>query len=229
MFSLDVRLRADSWQTDGQAAIFSSTFRLVCLFTPKLIFHQCPPSKTNQTHYGLGGPWIESRWGRDIPHPPRSTPELTQSLIQWVSGHFASSIFSQSRVIQLFQKFFIWPTGNGQFAIVVLWKKKVVRSCDKFSRICKQKNIYIILRLATRRIQNYFCGSDQREVVVTGYAASCLLKGPLELWIVDIATSLLWDAVSCIFTVRCTQPVEYWQCESAEQFGKHTSRNINTS
>ena len=22
-----------------------------------------PPSRTNQSHYGLGGPWIESRWG----------------------------------------------------------------------------------------------------------------------------------------------------------------------
>jgi hypothetical protein len=26
------------------------------------------------THYGLDGPWIESRWGRDFPHTP--TPAL---------------------------------------------------------------------------------------------------------------------------------------------------------
>jgi hypothetical protein len=36
----------------------------------------------------------------------------------------------------------------------------------------------IIIRLGTRRIQNYFCGSDHRKVVITGYAASCLLQGP---------------------------------------------------
>jgi len=28
------------------------------------------------THYGLGGPGMESRWGRDFPHPPWSPPSL---------------------------------------------------------------------------------------------------------------------------------------------------------
>jgi hypothetical protein len=32
------------------------------------------------TRYGLDGPGIESRWGRDFPHPSRP------ALVQWVAG-----------------------------------------------------------------------------------------------------------------------------------------------
>ena len=36
------------------------------------------------TRYGLDGPGIESRWGRDFPHPSRLALGLTQPPIQWV-------------------------------------------------------------------------------------------------------------------------------------------------
>ena len=36
------------------------------------------------TGYGLDGPGIESRWGRDIPHPSRPAVGPTQSPVQWV-------------------------------------------------------------------------------------------------------------------------------------------------
>jgi hypothetical protein len=38
------------------------------------------------TRYGLDGPEIESRWGRDFPHPPRPALGSTQLPIQWVPG-----------------------------------------------------------------------------------------------------------------------------------------------
>jgi hypothetical protein len=36
--------------------------------------------------YGLDGPGIESRWGRDFPHPSRPSPVATQPPIQWIPG-----------------------------------------------------------------------------------------------------------------------------------------------
>jgi hypothetical protein len=40
------------------------------------------------TRYRLGGPGIESRWGRDIPPSFRSALGSTQPPIQWVPRHF---------------------------------------------------------------------------------------------------------------------------------------------
>jgi hypothetical protein len=40
------------------------------------------------TRYGLDGPGIESRWGRDFSQPSRPALRPTQPPIQWVPGLF---------------------------------------------------------------------------------------------------------------------------------------------
>jgi len=38
------------------------------------------------TDYGLGGPGIGSRWGRDFPHLSRPALRPIQTPVQWVPG-----------------------------------------------------------------------------------------------------------------------------------------------
>ena len=40
------------------------------------------------TSYGLDGPWIDSRSGRDFLHPSKKFPGPTQSTLHWVTVPF---------------------------------------------------------------------------------------------------------------------------------------------
>jgi hypothetical protein len=44
------------------------------------------------TRYGLDGPGIECRWGRDFPHPFRPALRPTQPPIQWIPGLFPEGV-----------------------------------------------------------------------------------------------------------------------------------------
>jgi len=56
----------------------------------KMLLIICGPGSSVDiaTDYGLEGPGIESRWGRDFPHLSRPALGRTQPPVQWVPGLF---------------------------------------------------------------------------------------------------------------------------------------------
>jgi len=56
----------------------STSFVYVCLAWSR------DSSVGTATRYGLDGPGIESRWGRDFPHLSRPALRLTQPPVQWI-------------------------------------------------------------------------------------------------------------------------------------------------
>ena len=59
---------------------------VVVVFAAAVVNQDCVVGMASR--YGLDGPGIESRWGRDFPHPSRLAQEPTQTSMKWVANLF---------------------------------------------------------------------------------------------------------------------------------------------
>ena len=94
----DSRKRKNSDHSYELPLIYRRLTVLLSFFPLLLAFKRCPKDSKGcvfstvgrnavvgaATRYGVDGPGIKSRWGRDFPYPSRPTLGSNQPLIQWV-------------------------------------------------------------------------------------------------------------------------------------------------
>jgi hypothetical protein len=74
------------WKPEGKRGDPGVDGRIIL----RWIFRKCGPGSSvgKTTGYGMDGPWIESRWGRDFPHLCRPALGPTQPPVQLGTGSF---------------------------------------------------------------------------------------------------------------------------------------------
>jgi len=75
-------------RTTGKLRVRFHTLATACSLIPRIEFPFVgrDSSVGIATRYGLEGPGIESRWGRDFPYRSRPALRPTQPPVQWVPG-----------------------------------------------------------------------------------------------------------------------------------------------
>ena len=83
------------------------------------------------TGYGLDGPGIESRWGRDFPHLPRPALGPTQPPVQWVPEVKSG----RGVTLTLHPLLVPWSIKSRAIPLLSLWAVRPVQSLSACTRV----------------------------------------------------------------------------------------------
>ena len=87
------------------------------------------------TGYGLEGPGIESRWGRDYPHLSRPTLRPTQSPVQWLPRVSPGVKSGRGVTLTLNPLLVPWSRKNRAMPLLPLWAVRPVQSLSACTRV----------------------------------------------------------------------------------------------
>ena len=87
------------------------------------------------TGYGLDGPGIESRWGRDFPHLSRPALGPTQPPIQWLPGLSWGYKSGRSVTLTSHPLLVPWPWKSRAISLLPLWAVRPVQSLSACTRV----------------------------------------------------------------------------------------------
>jgi hypothetical protein len=87
------------------------------------------------TDYGLDGPGIESRWGRDLPHLSKPALGPTQPPAQWVPGLSAGVKSGRGMTLTPHPLLVPWSRKGRAIPLLPLWAVRPVQSLSACTRM----------------------------------------------------------------------------------------------
>ena len=87
------------------------------------------------TGHGLDGPRIESRWGRDFPHPSRPALGPTQPPVQWVPGHSPGIKSGRNVTLTPHPLLVSWSRKSRAIPLLPLWTVWPLQSLSACTRV----------------------------------------------------------------------------------------------
>jgi len=107
------------------------------------------------TGYGLDGPGIESRWGRDFPHLFRPALGPTQPPVQWVPGLSLGVKSGRGVTLAPHPLLVPWSWKSRAIPLLSLWAVRPVQSLSACTRVTFTFTFFYLqdLDFARRRVQ----------------------------------------------------------------------------